>query len=208
MSVNIPQLIFKYAYPLDGNRRQLFEEKDLGEYPTIGEVEEGVEMWKALWAKYNKDDRVMKKIIELTGLVYPQDIIAFVIGGGLNPMSTPLILPVQWGDDTNYEQEGARKELITHEILHLFVGDQQALPELREYWNAAYEKYAGESDTVKHHVIIYALLIKIFDAFLPDMDVGDFIGEDWEDYARAYEIACEEGADTIITDFRRLTEVG
>ena len=33
--MKIPKLYFKYAYPLDNERRQLFANKNLGEYPPF-----------------------------------------------------------------------------------------------------------------------------------------------------------------------------
>lgn len=193
-------MTFKYAYPLDSNRRQLFEEKGWEGYPSMDAICAEVDIWKEFWEEFNKDDEIIKEIVNLIGIIYPQNITAYVIGGGLNPMSTPLILPVL--REISYEAEGARAELLVHEILHLFVGDIQLIPFLNTYWRKTREKYSAESPVVQHHIIIYALLIKIFEKFLPQCSIDDYIGDDWADYIRAYELVKAEGPDVLIEEFR------
>lgn len=199
----IPQVVFKYAYPLDRNRRELYKQKELGRYPSQQRVKEEVNIWRKLWAEINEDDTVIKKIIDITGIIYPRDIEAFVIGGGMRAMSTPLILPV-----TSLENRGESKrtELIIHEILHRFVGDREAVPRVGNYWDKVREKWADESKLTQNHIIIYALLIRILGDLTPDIDVKNTIHKEATNYFRALEIAREEDPDTIIAEFRELTD--
>lgn len=198
MKDNLPQVIFKYAYPLDRNRRQLFEEKNFGDYPSQERVEEEVESWRELWSEINKDGYVIKQIVDLIGIDYPRDIEAFVIGDGLGAMSTPLILPVASIDGAGNDK---RIELIIHEILHLFVGDREAVPEAINYWKMVREKWVDESILTQNHIIIYALLTVMLNDLIPDVDVKDLIHEEATNYHRALEIAREEGVDQIIEEF-------
>ncbi|MFB6212758.1 MAG: hypothetical protein ABEI53_03025 [Candidatus Magasanikbacteria bacterium] len=206
MNQSTPKIIFKYAYPLDSNRRRLFEKKNLGEYPEFDEVKKEVSKWKNFWKDFNKDNRVIEKIIDLTGLVYPHDIEAFVIGAGLNPMSTPLILPMQRMGNDYCQTKGERAEIIMHEILHKFVGDPEMSPKTEEYWDTLREKYSEEPTKTQNHIIIYALLIKLFEKFLPEENIEDFVNEDFSRYVKALEIAQNEGADNLIEEFQELTK--
>ncbi|MEX2515137.1 MAG: hypothetical protein WD335_03340 [Candidatus Paceibacterota bacterium] len=203
MSERIPQVVFKYAYPLDRNRRQLFKRKDLEGYPSKKRVNKEVQIWRELWSEINKDDSVIKKIIDITGITYPRDIEVFVIGGGLGAMSTPLILPVM-----SLEGQGRdkRTELVIHELLHRFAGDREAVPCVGNYWSKVREKWVDESKLTQNHIIIYALLIRILGDLAPDIDVKDTIYKEATDYFRALEIAREEGPDEIIAEFRELSQ--
>lgn len=202
MPEKIPQVIFKYAYPLDRNRRELYKKKDFGDYPSPERVKKEVEIWRDLWGDINKDDLVIKQIIALTGVTYPRDIEAFIIGGGMGAMSTPLLLPV-----TSLEGESSdkRTELVIHEVLHRFVGDREAVPRVGKYWQQVREKWSDESRLTQNHIIIYALLIQILADLLPDADVKDLIHKEADNYFRALEIAREVGPVAIIEEFRQLT---
>lgn len=204
MKDSIPKVVFKYAFPLDGNRRQMYAKKDRDDYPSYQEIREEVEHWRKLWKELNKNDQVIKRIIELTGIIYPRDIEAYIIGAGLNPMSRPLILPVRRKVDK--ENTGAYEELILHELLHRFVGDREAAPQILNYWNRVKEKHQEESKLTQHHIIVYALLIKLLSEFVPEADIDELVGDDWTDYQRALEIVREEGSDKIIAEFQELTQ--
>ena len=200
MSEKIPQVIFTYAYPLDVNRRQLFEIKDFDqEYPSSDEVRKELASWRELWKKLNKHNRVLERITELTGVNYPRDIEAFVFGGGLGAMSTPLLLPLL---KLKGKPEEKRKELIIHEILHLYVSIKTDKVTTKPYWDMIAQKYANESKRTQNHIIIYALLEKLLAEFVPDFDVKNAIHPEAEDYFRALKIARQADAGAVIAEFR------
>jgi hypothetical protein len=60
--MNIPKLHLKYAYPLDRERRKLFADKNLGDYPSVEEVKNTVSEWKKIWSEINNDDKVFKLV--------------------------------------------------------------------------------------------------------------------------------------------------
>lgn len=202
MPKDLPEVIFRYAYPLDMNRRRYFERENKGEYPSIDEVKKEKRQWEELWSDLNEDKQVMKAIAEITGIVYPYSIQVFVIGGGLNPMSEPLILPVK---TKLSDQEGSREELILHELLHVILDDPQSVSEIQNYRDYIHDKYEGESPKTINHILVYAVLTKLFERFLPAFSIDDFIKKEWEHYWRAWEIVQKEGSDTIIKKFRELT---
>ena len=89
-----PKLHLKYAYPLDVGRRRLWSDRNYGYYPSIEEVENKIDEWKKIWSEINKDDKVFKLIIKITGVNIPRDLELYVFGTGLHPMSEPLIMPI------------------------------------------------------------------------------------------------------------------
>src|SRR3989344_7737142 len=95
----IPKLIFYYAMPFDRGRRTLFAERGMA-YPTQEQVQEKVTEYRILWEQENKDDRIMKLVVERTGLTLPRDLEVFVFGAGMNAMSYPFLIPAFGGKDT------------------------------------------------------------------------------------------------------------
>ena len=51
----IPKIKFRYAYPLDQERRILFKNKNFGDYPVKELVIEKVEEWQKIWNKFNEE---------------------------------------------------------------------------------------------------------------------------------------------------------
>lgn len=196
MSERIPQVVFEYAYPLDMECRQKFAD-EIEDYPDEKEIKETIVGWRKLWAEINEDDKLLKQIIELTGVQDQIDITAYIIGGGFLAKSSPLLLPVT---STRGASRDKKTELIIHEILHNFVSGHE------NYWGMVRGKYGDESIKTQNHIIIYALLEKLLADILPDVDLKDLIADSWKDYHRALEIVRETGPDKIIAEFRKLTK--
>lgn len=199
--MNIPKLLFYYAYPFDGGRRRLFLEKGLGLYPSRKEVMQKVGEYRALLEEVNKDDRVIKLLVEKSGTTLPRDLEVWVFGAGMNAMSSPFLVPA-------FKKVGVpftRNQLIEmfiHETTHRFVGNSENNVGLIDYWKAVREEYANESSTTQNHIIVYALLSVVLRELFGDESLKDFINPNDPDYKRAVEIVAEKGAENLVKQFK------
>lgn len=194
--MEIPKVKFIYAYPFDVGRRNLYVERNLGYYPSIEEIEEKMSHWEKLWNETNKDDKIILKLIELTKRTPERSLECFVFGGGINPMSTPFLMPI-----TSKGKERSDEKFIDtmiHEILHIFVSGAS------KYFDMVRNKYSKEVVLTHNHIIIYAFLEKIYlDMFNSkpiDFDISDLpVG-----YSRAIEIVKEVGYENLIKEYKEL----
>ena len=92
--MEIPKVKFIYAYPFDVGRRNLYSERNLGYYPSIEEIRKKISDWEKLWDETNKDNKIVLKLVELTKRTPERSLECFVFGGGINPMSTPFLMPI------------------------------------------------------------------------------------------------------------------
>ena len=191
-----PKVKFIYAYPLDVNRRKLYSDKDLGYYPSIEEIKEKISHWEALWNKTNENDKIILKLTELTKKTPERSLECFVFGGGINPMSTPFLMPVLNKDKIKSDEKFI--DTMIHEILHIFVSGAD------KYFDMVRNKYSNELVLTQNHIIIYALLEKIYlDMFNSkplDFDVNDLP----EGYDRAVKIVKEKGFENLIKEYYEL----
>lgn len=202
--MNISKVIFTYAYPLDQNRRKLFQDNNWPHYPTSEEVMKKVEEYKGIWEEVNATNRIIKRIIELLGVDYPRDIEAFVLGSGMQPMSTPLLIPVM-----RKEIPYSKEEFITlmiHELTHIFAAGTKAHEGIRNYWNMVREKYISESVLVQNHLIVYAVLQTIVEELFGKELAERLIQAKDPDYIRSIELTNQLGREHIINEFRELTK--
>lgn len=195
----IPKLIFKYAYPLDRNRRELFKERNFGEYPAPEVIKNRIQEWRKVWEEINIDDRIIKQLIELTGVELGRDFELYVFGAGLNAMSKPLMMPVM--RNGNLLTDSQFLETIIHELCHRFAGDQEETPRLKAYWEMVSRKYNEEHIVTQNHIIVYALLSVIFKNIFSAKQENINPPKD-ENYLRAVSIVKEVGAENIIKEFR------
>lgn len=189
-----PKISFIYAYPLDAGRRRLYKEKGLDGYPTIEEIKDVLKGWENTWNKVNAEDKVMSALIKITKRVPSRALECFVFGGGLNPMSTPFLIPVM-------SREGIRSdekfiETVIHELLHIFVtADTSA------YWTMVREKYSDEDILTQNHIIIYAMLQKLYKELFDKLP-ADFSKDDLPvGYIRAIKIVKERGHEDILEEY-------
>jgi len=184
---------FIYAYPLDTNRRKLYSNKNLGYYPSIEEVKEKINYWETLWGQTNENDKVILRLKELTRRTPERSLECFVFGGGINPMSTPFLMPVMSRDGMRSDEEFV--DVMIHEILHIFIAGAD------KYFDMIRDKYSEELVLTHNHIIIYAFLEKIYLEMFQSQPI-DFNRTDLpEGYSRAIEIVREEGYENLIKDY-------
>ena len=196
------KIILRLSSLLDNERRILFKERGWP-YPDLETVKAQDKICKEWWKEFNSDNKIINKISELTGVVLPYPIEAYVIGKGLAySMSTPLIMQIFKRDDTAITRNDFI-ELIVHEVIHRFVGDTQMNPQTEPYWDFVREKYKNESRKTQNHIMVYAVLIKILGEFnKPSLDLIPERIEKYPDYKKAFEIAEKEEADAVIEEFK------
>ena len=202
--MNIPKVIFKYAYPFDQNRRDLYKERGWSDYPVTDQVRKRVEEYEALWADFNKDDKIIKRIIEFLGVNYPRDIEAYVFGTGMQPMSTPFLIPII-GKRGNYTGDQFI-ELIVHELIHIFAAGTQENPKLKNYWKIIRETYKDEPVLVQNHLIVYAVVETILTELFGKEKMKELIKVDSPEYQRSIELTEQLGPEKIIDEFKNLTK--
>lgn len=198
--MNIPKLYIQYAYPLDMDRRYLLEEKNL-QYPSYEEIVARIAELKKLWEDVNAGDRVFRLLIELTGVTVPRDLEMYIIGGGLRPMSHPLLMPITGGDGKRYSDDECL-ETIIHEIIHRFVGQSESNEGIAAYWQVIREEYTDETRTTQNHIIVYALLEKILAEVVGRDSLEGFMKPPHPEYQKAAQIAKQKGEVHVIQQFR------
>lgn len=197
----IPKLHFKYAYPLDRNRRQLFEEKNSGPYPSIEDVKAKIGEWRKVWDDLNADDRIFKLLIEITGVNLPRDLELCIYGAGLGAMSYPLIMPIARKNGEVIADDKFIRTAI-HEIIHRLVADPENNAGVKEYWRAIKQEYAVESILTQNHIIVYAVLGKVLGEVFGKEKANGLMHSKTPDYERAIAIVAEKGAENLIEQFR------
>lgn len=197
--MKIPKVYFAYAYPFDNGRRFLFESRN-EKYPTEEEVRSETKRIEKMWREINKDDFVIKKIIEILGVNQDHDFEFAVFGAGMNPMSTPLLLPLYNGEQKL--SDPVLIETIIHELIHRFIGPNRFYM-TQNYWNYIWEKY-DESVATRVHILVFAVLNKILPMVMSEKDileVEDNITD--PDYKKAYMIAKNVDPDLFVEEFKK-----
>jgi hypothetical protein len=193
--MNIPSVTFIYAYPLDSGRRDLFEKKKFGPYPSFEEVRETKEHWERLWQKTDRDSVVIQKLIDVTHRVPRRALECFVYGRGLDAMSAPFLMSTVDGNGVGRSDKNFIETTI-HELLHIF-----ATTDTTDYWSMIREKYSQESRSTQNHIVIYAMLAKICQDLFHQMP-QDFSRTDLpEGYKRAIDIVKDTGYEQIIAEY-------
>jgi hypothetical protein len=134
MAMGSPNIIFKYAYPLDRGRRALFRERNLGKYPSISTVKNRADYIRQAWSKTDADSAVVNQLTQLTGVQITRDLEMYIFGSGLNAMSKPLMMPITNSKGRQFTEDEI-VEIIIHELCHRFAGDQEETPRLDKYWS-------------------------------------------------------------------------
>lgn len=191
------ELRFIYAYPLDVEMREQYEQRGL-EYPSIEVVKETVVQWRQLWQEVEREHSMLSLLSELTKRTPTRALECFVFGAGLQAKSTPLILPIM-NRNGEYVSNQRFVEMIIHELLHIYLTTNN-----KSYWEYATKKYANEAPVTQNHILLYAFLYKIYnDAW--EKEPLDFGRDNLSvGYARAIQIVREEGYEHILSEYEQV----
>ena len=198
--MTLPKISFIYAYPLDVERRRLYEEKGLAIYPSIEKIKETLKDWENAWNEANSNDRVISTLAKVTKRVPTRALECFVFGGGLGPMSLPFLMPITTREGETYSDESFIQTII-HELLHIFV-----TTDTHGYWAMVREKYKDEEILTQNHIIIYAILQEIYETLF-EKNPPDFSRNNLpQGYSRAIQLVKQEGYKEIIGEYNKLVD--
>lgn len=183
---------FIYAYPFDVGRRKLAEERNI-KYPTFEEIINVKRHWAEIWIQFEKDNKILELIQTLTKRTPDRSLECFIVGGLINPMSTPFIMPILGRDGIRSDEEFI--DTMIHEILHIFVSGEKS------YFSFIDNKYSEESKSTKNHIIIYAFLEKVYKQLFDSQPLDYFRGDMPDGYAKAIEIVKKEGFESVINEY-------
>lgn len=195
--MQLPQLTFIYAYPLDRERRTLFESKGLP-YPSIDEIRTIIKNRQQLWDTKNKEYTLVEYLCKITGRIPERNLECFVFGAGLNTMSTPFLFPV-WNKNGEIHSDEKTLDLIIHELLHIFLTTNN-----QKYWEMNQEKYVNEEPRCRNHILLYAMLYQIYQDIWQTEPI-DFGRDNLPPgYARAISLVKEIGYRELIEEYRNI----
>ncbi len=198
-SLFIPKIIFRYAYPLDEDRRRLFKSKNLGDFPDRKTVEVKAREWQIVWDEFNQEDKIIRRMVELLGVSLSSYCEIYIFGNGLTPMSTPFIIPIMAEDGlrTNENLIG----LVVHELSHKFASTEKS----EKYWQEINSKYKEEPVKTQNHIIVYAIIEIVLSEIFGKDRMRELIKANSPDYQKAIEIVDDVGPEDLIKEFRNLT---
>jgi hypothetical protein len=180
----------------------LYEERKLGAYPSSEEVKTIMGQWRRKWEEVNHDGHAIAKMMEITKRTPTRALECFVFGGGLDPMSTPFLMPVITPKGALRTDEDFVQTMI-HELLHIFLATNT-----KAYWTMAREKYSDKDPITQNHIIVFAMLGKIYQdlfGYLPP----DFENEDLrEGYKQAMKIVTDRGYEELVSEYDALVQPG
>ncbi len=203
--MNYPTLYITYAYPLDNRQRRLFESKNFGYYPPFEKVKEKTIAWRELWEKINNNNKIFELLTKYTGVSYSRDLELYVYGRGLSPMSAPLMMPMVGPNEKEFSDDDFI-ETVIHEIAHNYVNDWRKYPNTEKYWEYVREHYKEESISTQNHIVIYAILTLVLEEAFGKEKMNDFLKPPDEDYEKALMIARKEGAENILTKYKKFLQ--
>jgi RimJ/RimL family protein N-acetyltransferase len=197
-SLGFAALTFIYAYPLDRERRALFESKNQP-YPTMEEIRNEVTRRQALWDEWNNTYNLIEYLCGITKRTPERNLECFVFGTGLNTMSTPFLFPV-WSKNGETHTDEKTIDLIIHELLHIFLTTNN-----KKYWEAIQGKYSKEEPRCRNHILLYAMMYELYQTLF-DTEPIDFGRNNLPaGYTRAIQIVREVGYKELIVEYQSFT---
>ena len=190
----------QYSRLLDPFFKSLFEyEKRAGviksnsDYPTAEVILEKVKEYNNAW---QSRALVLNYVQEILRLDFYEPIIdAYVIGHMRGSISTPILMGSQ-------KSSSEYIDTLTHEILHRLISDNKQKIKVREILPTM---FPNESVLCRVHVVVHAILKKIYLEFLKEPDrfaANKKRNTKATDYARAWEIVDVMGETKIIEQFK------
>lgn len=147
--------------------------------PTKEEIDKRIKAYKEEWEKYN----IVKEISNCLGLSFKRDVIdVYIVSGVSRSSSHPIIIKSSF----------TPKEFVvtlTHELIHRILT-------INKIPKVVFDP--DESDTTNNHVIVFAVLKKILNEELWNINIKPSSKHPSKEYARALELAEEIGPDKVI----------
>lgn len=159
---------------------------------SLEEVQERVVTYNNEWSKY--EHKILNALCDITGLNFNRDVIdVYIVSGNPRQFSNPLViksgfLPSEFVD------------VLTHELIHRLFTLSGVSKKV-----TCSEKYLNESDLVKNHILLHALLKYLYLDILNEPErlknnISRSKAHSTNDYARAWEIVETDGHMNIINE--------
>lgn len=195
-----PEIRIQHAYLLDPHFYSLFKFKQ-----ESGLIEGG--------RIYNSRDVILGKILEYEAawkdqeqvLFFMQDVLClnfymdtidvYVVGSMKGAISRPLLISSTVGVVDFLD-------ILIHELLHNLIADSRQKIDVVDILS---KLFPTESRLCKNHIVVHAMMTKIYTEFLKIPDRLRVIRErdaDAPDYMRAWAIVDAEGAEAVLEKFR------
>ncbi len=140
--------------------------------------------------------KALKAYEEISGLKWKEPFIeVFAVHGIPWDFSWPVTIKVR-------EDENDAVETLIHELGHLLTFRNEERICSR---NRMATKYKKENQVVKEHILLHAMLWKLYTRLFGEHELHNMIigYEKWKDHYRAWKIVGKEGADRIIRAYVR-----
>lgn len=206
MNNYIPKVHILYAYPLDSYYREISARESFV-YPEMETVLEDAERLEKLWENFNAGDKVIKALIETLQVNPGYDFEMYTYAKAqLGAMSVPLVMNL-------YDRQGERfrdvilLDTIVHELIHRFAASprKEKSFSMRSYWKYIREEYKAEIPATHHHLIVYAVLLKIMPTLLTTEQLKEleiyYSQHMAPGYKEALDMVKEKGPDFFIKEF-------
>lgn len=196
-AVKIPKIIIEYNRFLDPifiSYVQSNPEWKSYPVPQKEEVLGRVENYKKEWVKHEQE--ILRGLCNITDLEFNRDVIdIYIVSVNPRQFSNPVIIKSGFPPDEFVDT-------LTHELIHRLLVLNKIKKEIM-----VNDKYLSESDTVKNHVIVHALLKYIYLDILKDKkrlekNILRSKNHGTNEYARAWEIVKQEGYKNLIEEFK------
>lgn len=162
----------------------------------MDEVKSALVRIEKLWQEHESSKQIIAKLTKVTSKVPERNLECFVYGSGLGTMSTPFLLSI-WNKEGKIHSDEKFIDLLIHELLHIFITTDN-----RAYWGFVQEKYAEEEALCRNHIVLYAMLFKVYKELFNQEPI-DFGREDLPPgYARAIQIVKEIGHEELIAEYK------
>ena len=203
MKSSNPEIRIQYSPVLDLFFQQLFKYKQEEDPDLAGVVYDSPEIISEKIKEFEKVWESKKDVLEymqqILGLNFYQTLIDVYVVGFSQPtaISTPVIISSQ-----NIPEVFVK--ILIHEILHRLISDNTQKISAGKILG---ELYSKETVLCRNHIVLHAVLEKIYLEFFKDPQALSKTVEKnkaFPDYARAWEIVEQQGADEIINNFKNL----
>lgn len=191
---NTPKIIIKHGRLIDPvfifycQNNKDFKERGWNNWepPEKAELKKRISAYKEAWGKYEKE--ILEGICNILNLRFKRRIIeVYIVSGNPRQMSDPLIIKSGFKPDEFVD-------VLTHELIHkLFEHNGKKFP-----FSILEEMFPGETNTVRNHVITFAVLKYIYLDILKDKKRLERHLENsnkhrTSDYSKAWQIVEEKG---------------
>lgn len=156
--------------------------------PDKEKLEKRIQAYRDIWDKY--EDKVLNGVCSALGLSFDREVVdVFVVAGVNRSMSNPLIIGSQHSPDKFVVA-------LAHELVHKILVSNKNLFNI----DNSFLLIKGDNDTVNSHILVYAVLRKIFEDEPEMLKIIADIKYD-ENYQKAFELS--ESYEEILEFFKK-----